>query len=229
MIPGGSQWDRSKIQLLIPEYEEKVLCLKPSLSGAPDKLIWLVFEGFLTSPEDTLSSAIVLAREWCANSKPGKALSCGKRYHEIPPTPGATVIRSDAAWCSSTRKAGLGWCLNIQPQTRSFQKSLEFVSTPLMAEGLALREAVITCRRLELKSLRFESDSAQLIKSLIQSPPTPELHSIVADVLAFCDKFESVSFVWIPRLKNMVADGLAKEALFVVEPLVVVDAVNALN
>lgn len=41
MVPGERRWDRSKIQLLIPDYEEQVLCLKPSLSGASDKICWL--------------------------------------------------------------------------------------------------------------------------------------------------------------------------------------------
>ncbi|KAL0681557.1 hypothetical protein Bca4012_048404 [Brassica carinata] len=32
-------WNR--IQLLLPDYETKILCIKPSLSKAPDKRVWL--------------------------------------------------------------------------------------------------------------------------------------------------------------------------------------------
>lgn len=35
------EWDREKIQLIAPFVEEKILLIKPSKSGAPDKLIWL--------------------------------------------------------------------------------------------------------------------------------------------------------------------------------------------
>lgn len=41
MIPCENQWDRRKLQLLLPEYEECILCLKQSCTGIPDKLIWL--------------------------------------------------------------------------------------------------------------------------------------------------------------------------------------------
>lgn len=41
MIAGSTQWDRAKIQLLLPAYEEKILVLKPSITGVPDRLFWL--------------------------------------------------------------------------------------------------------------------------------------------------------------------------------------------
>ena len=41
MTEDGKQWNRMKLQLLLPDYEEKILCLKQSVTGAEDKLIWL--------------------------------------------------------------------------------------------------------------------------------------------------------------------------------------------
>ena len=98
-----------------------------------------------------------------------------------------------------------------------------------MAEGLALREAVSTCQDLGVILVRFESDSALLIKCINLDSVFIELHSIVSDVLAFASEFQSVSFVWIPREKNMVADSLAKLALNFVDDVVVADALNAPN
>lgn len=41
MVAGESNWDMTKIRTLLPAYETTILCLKPSLTGAPDKLVWL--------------------------------------------------------------------------------------------------------------------------------------------------------------------------------------------
>ena len=77
--------------------------------------------------------------------------------------------------------------------------------------------------------MRFESDSSLLIKSIASNALVAEIHSITADILNFAAGFSSASFVWIPREENRDADALAKCSLNVVEPLVVVDAVNAPN
>ncbi|KAF2564333.1 hypothetical protein F2Q70_00018022 [Brassica cretica] len=79
---------------------------------------------------------------------------------------------------SSSTSAGLGWTLLTSPQNRSFQKRLDFVGSPLMAEGLALREAALTCRSLGMRFVRFESDFAHLIKTGVEyaeaNPPEVE-------------------------------------------------------
>lgn len=41
MIEGSNMWDRERIQRLLPAYEEKILCLQPSITGAPDRLVWI--------------------------------------------------------------------------------------------------------------------------------------------------------------------------------------------
>lgn len=35
------EWDVKKIRLILPQHEEDILCLKPSISNASDKLVWL--------------------------------------------------------------------------------------------------------------------------------------------------------------------------------------------
>ena len=60
MIPGGTQWDREKIQTLLPAYERCILGIKESLTGTPDKLVWLgtkngeysVKSGYYTAVDD---------------------------------------------------------------------------------------------------------------------------------------------------------------------------------
>lgn len=355
LLPNGTQWDHNKIQLLLPEYEDKIICLKPSLTGASDKQIWLgtksgdysvksgyyiaieeelepiaaemnfdwhksiwsldcapkvkmfvwklikgaipvgerlierhievdpkckrcgcsesilhllfqcqfaqkvwqlasfdteldlsgtidlmldwpslcllktlppteisrgtlfpwilwslwkarnrfTFEGFSASPEDTLTAALRLAREWSTYSKAEISAGQHKREREIPIPTGTEVVRTDAAWCAERRAADLGWLILPPHPTRSFQKRMPFIASPLMAEGLALREAITHCKRLQKRHVRFESDSALFVKSINSEDPIVELHSVVMDILFMAQSFDSVSFVWIFRKKML--------------------------
>lgn len=41
MMQNTHEWDTQKLLLCVPDYAEKIQCIKPSKTGAPDKLIWL--------------------------------------------------------------------------------------------------------------------------------------------------------------------------------------------
>lgn len=98
-----------------------------------------------------------------------------------------------------------------------FKRREEWVSSALMAEGIAMREAVLYCAEAGMKKVKFESDSLQLIKVLNTGSPVTELYGVAADILSLGTSFEFVSFSWIPRERNSVADSLAKDALIVSE------------
>lgn len=76
------------------------------------------------------------------------------------------------------------------------------------------------CRSLDIKEVRFESDSAQLIKAIISKKPNLEIYGIVSDILRMANDFETAVFSWIPLLKNCDADILAKSALLLYEQAV---------
>ncbi|CAG7909042.1 unnamed protein product [Brassica rapa] len=90
---------------------------------------------------------------------------------------------------------------------------MRYVGSPLVAEGLALREAVTKCKELGLTRVRFESDCDQLIKALTSDYPMAVLYGIVSDIKSVALSFECISFSWISREKNSEADSLAKQAL----------------
>lgn len=189
-----------------------------------------MFEGHSASPEETLSTAIRLAREWGVEVKKDDNLGSRQTPLEIvPPCPGSLVVRTDAAWSSEANEAGLGWVIFSNAGNSSFKKPVNRVATPLMAEGLALREAVQTCVTLGVKAVTFQSDSSQLIKAVTGGVTTIELYSVVADIHSFVSVFDSVSFSWIPRERNVITDALAKAALIVAGTLVVEDAFIAPN
>lgn len=76
-----------------------------------------------------------------------------------------------------------------------------------------MREALERCKDLGLKRLRCESDSSQLIKALTSKEIPPELYGIFSDVCNLSIYFDEISFVWISREKNNIADKLAKQCL----------------
>lgn len=84
-----------------------------------------------------------------------------------------------------------------------------------MAEGLAIREALLKCQELGISRIRCASDSATLVKILNLELQNSEFYGVVSDILSLANSFEIISFVWISRERNVVADGLAKQILYV--------------
>lgn len=172
----------------------------------------LVFndKGFNATEVITLASAA--AREW--NQSQAQTLT--KQKH--PPVRASlpedcVVVRSDAAWNEAKKVAGLGWIIKSQNRASVFSEPARFVGSPLVAEGMALREAVLKCRDLGLPRLRCESDCAQLIKALTSDQSFSELYGIVEDIKSVSFSFDFISFAWISREFNREADELAKKKL----------------
>lgn len=123
------------------------------------------------------------------------------------------IVRLDAAWNEAKKVAGLGWIIKLQNRASVFSEPARFVGSPLVAEGMALREAFLECRDLGLPKLRYESDCAQLIKALTSDQSFSELYGIVEDIKSVSFSFDFISFAWISRECNREADELAKKKL----------------
>lgn len=123
------------------------------------------------------------------------------------------LVRTDAAWSEVSKIAGLGWTVQNGNRTSPFSAPSTFVGSPLVAKGLAMREAVLKCRDLGLLRIHCESDSAHFIKSLTLDFTYAELYGIVEDIKYVALSFDFISFTWISRERNSVAYGLAKQVL----------------
>ena len=210
-----------------------VNCLPPTAIISTPLVPWLlwslwkarnkyVFENFAGSPADTVSQAIVAAREWkMAQVKVEKKRPLLKP--QMPTKEVDTVTQSDAVWSELSNNAGLSWIVTTLEQSIVGNRGVRFISSPQIAEGLALRDPVARCNSQKVKEMRFESDSAQLINSINRKEPPLELYGIVQDILTMSLSFDYVVFVWISRLRNINADAAAKNTLSLLEQDVVVD------
>ena len=203
------------------------LCLKKtlpptgvSMGALAPWIVWqlwlarnkLVFEDKIITIEEVVSKAVASAREWITSqdklTQPTRPIA--------PPTmiqADYVLLRTDAAWNESLNLAGLGWMTKRQGRDSSFSSIAHHVTTPLAAEGLALREALLKCMDIGLSKIRCESDSTTLIKAINANSPLVGLYDILADINSIASSFESISFNWISRERNSIADGLAKNVL----------------
>lgn len=152
----------------------------------------MVFDGYSGSPEHTLSTAIVLAHEWSIEHMkketiPGKT----KAPLEIAALLDSLTVRS-AAWANQQEAAGLGWAIFSTQGIQHFMKREEWVNSALMAEGIAMREAICFCAGAGMTKVKFESDSLHLVKMINAGAPVSELYGVVADILSLMNSFEFV-------------------------------------
>lgn len=114
---------------------------------------------------------------------------------------------------------GLGWTIETSEGSYQSSKCEPFVISPLIAESLAMRKAILRSKELGILKVKCESDSKQLIKAIKEGNSCMEIYGIVADIIALSGCFESIWFNWIPREDNVVADTLAKQCLVVEKAL----------
>ncbi|CAF2073156.1 unnamed protein product [Brassica oleracea] len=153
-----------------------------------------------------------------SSTSPPKATLAPQAQH-----PDSTfIVRTDAPWRKEARKAGLGWTAKASSTPVMCQKRpVHHVSSALLAEGLAAREALLFCRDRGMDRIHLELDSSQLIKVIQQEEPIIEIHGVLADILHFSKSlFVFFSCSWIPRNLNLVADSLSKEALCMGEDVI---------
>lgn len=73
-------------------------------------------------------------------------------------------VFTDAAWNPSTSCAGFGWVIDDLISSTQHSATETFVSSPLMAEALAVRHAMIFALNRGIESIVIHSVSQSLIK-----------------------------------------------------------------
>ena len=205
----------------------ELTCLPPSgisTTALAPWILWslwvsrnkLIFDAHSFPATEILTNAIAAAREW----QNGQVKAPQKqRTTDLSPVnvENTILMRSDASWKGDRNVAGLGWVIYGENGPIKFSAVEEHVSTPLMAESIAMRAALVKCKEMGVHRIRCEADSKQLIACIRNEEPMPEIYGIVSDIVALASEFETISFGWISRLENVIADGLAKQCVVVNE------------
>ncbi|KAG7547885.1 Reverse transcriptase domain [Arabidopsis suecica] len=174
-----------------------------------------IFKDRHLQPLEVVTQAILQAKEWSLAQERKNPL----RLPGIPRTltlvdPRSVRCNTDAAW-KDHHRSGFGWIFSDHQGSTLHQGtgSADKVNSPLQAEALALLFAMQQARTLGFNRISFASDSTQLVKAINSELQFKELHGILFDILDLSALFDCISFCFIPRTENTLADSLAKQAL----------------
>ncbi|XP_018515407.1 uncharacterized protein LOC103828072 isoform X2 [Brassica rapa] len=144
----------------------------------------LIFEKRNFSPEETILKAISDAREWMMAQPPqnpnrSKPLI---RLEPIPRAPDLRVIFTDAAWNPLTGNAGFGWIVDDLVSPSQYAANATFVSSPLMAETLAVLKAITFAQSRGMASILILSSSQVLINTINRRELLLEIYGPLCDI-----------------------------------------------
>lgn len=160
----------------------------------------LIFEDWRISPEETVSRAIRNAREWNSAQAPSAPPSwLQSQPLSIPDLDALTLGFSDTAWSKESNTAAFG-CIfqNREGQTIHHDSRMERnVSSPLVAEALALRWTIITALSKGFLNTYFNTDCKSLVTAISSQLPPAVLFGIIQDIDILSTCFSSISFKFI--------------------------------
>ncbi|CAN7070321.1 unnamed protein product, partial [Brassica oleracea var. botrytis] len=160
----------------------------------------LVFEGKAFQVEYIISKAVAEARAW-EDANLGKKKAQKKGPQEIVE--------------ESSKTGGMGWIIKNEEGAVLCRGSSNrtYVGSALIAEALAMRDALKQAKDLLLPSIHIYSDFQVLISTLCEGRDLNEIACILTDIrnltTLFCPNFYS----FVPRLENSQADSLARASL----------------
>lgn len=113
------------------------------------------------------------------------------------------------------KSAGLGWTFTNREGSLRINASQieEYVSSPLQAEVLAARAALMDAHDHGWQYLCLKSDSKELIQAIKTEEHSKEIYGIVKDINQLSTLFSFISFSFVSRSDNVLTDDLAKVAL----------------
>ena len=131
-------------------------------------------------------------------------------------TASSATIYVDGASRGNPGPSGIGLYI-VDAAGKTIEQGGEFIgfATSRVAEYMAMKNGIERATELGLKSARFMSDSLMVVNQLngIFSIKNRDIVPIYNAIQKLLENFESVSFTYIPRSDNVIADGEANSAI----------------
>ena len=180
----------------------------------------LYFDGHVLAGSEVILKAIKDAREWQDAQIDGD-IPCvassvrpqARRIARTPPPLQGISCHVDAAWNPISGVCGIGGVFHDHNNTSrtslpaNINFSRRFITSALVAEAIAIRSAVMMAASSNIRSLTVLSDSQVLISMVKAKESRPALFGIMFDFYHFSLLFESITFVYVPRLENIEIHG----------------------
>ncbi|KAF3517486.1 hypothetical protein DY000_02063340 [Brassica cretica] len=175
-------WNKEALLKHLPHLISRLRVNLPPV-GSPTNLfpwiawtIWtarnlLIFENRTINPATCMTRAISAAKEWAiAQTLSPPPLS--RPFGQFPlasnePNP-MVFCYTDASWIASTKHAGLAWIFTDRAK-KELNRGSHFrnlISSPLLAESLAIRASLLHASALGYTNIWIHSDSQKLVRAL---------------------------------------------------------------
>ncbi|KAL9228190.1 hypothetical protein vseg_003797 [Gypsophila vaccaria] len=124
-----------------------------------------------------------------------------------------TRLMVDASW-KGEQQAGIGWTLWTQNEGTLEHGQRCVADSPLMAEALGLREAIIWAKEKNYLHLSVFSDCLQLVIQVTQAGNNHHcIWRVLRDIHFLTSYFHCFTISYVPRSLNTRAHQLAKNAM----------------
>ncbi|CAA7035950.1 unnamed protein product [Microthlaspi erraticum] len=202
------------------------ICLPPTGITAGPLFSWicwaiwkarnhLLFEQRKFSSAETMSKAVSEARDWQQAQRKTHLLKPRSKTPSPNQTnPNTITCFTDGAWSKEHEIGGLGWIfIDADGTTRNHGHAAErFVSSPIMTEALAIRSALNQALESEITHIHIKTDAQEFVRAINMQEQIAEIFGILFDIQTLVSMFLSISFSYIPRSENAMADSIAKNA-----------------
>lgn len=138
------------------------------------------------------------------------------RSYRVPwinPPLGTLKLNVYATFFQSSKKGMIALVIKDEHGSTVPSHSRSILSSePLVAEGLAIREALLLAMNLELRKVYICSDNLKLVSLIREHRYAWSVYSMLRDIQTFRNSFRTCGFFWVPRQSNQQAHNAARSA-----------------
>ena len=131
-------------------------------------------------------------------------------------TASSNSVYVDGASRGNPGPSGIGYCIK-DASGATIEKVGQFIgfTTSRSAEYYAMKKGIERAIELKFKTARFISDNLMMVNQLngVVKPKNSDILPIYNAIQDLLGNFDSVSFSYVPREENQVADGEANQAI----------------